>query len=66
MPKLVIYIFVTRQVAYPRAKMGTFFCTAGTQGQIAQILLLHVTKAGPDWAFTPRSSKNTKRMLISI
>jgi len=50
MPKLVIYIVVTRQVAYPWAKMGTylFCCTTVTQGQITQILLLHVTKAGPD------------------
>jgi len=24
-----------------------------TKGQIAQIVLLHVTKTGPDWAFTP-------------
>ena len=27
-------------------------CTTVTKGQIEQILLLHVTKAGPDWAFT--------------
>jgi len=30
------------------------------------MLLLHVKKAGPDRAFTPRNSKNTKRMQISV
>jgi len=33
---------------YPWAKMGTYFfcCTTVTQGQIVQILLLHVKKQG--------------------
>jgi len=44
----------------------SFCCTTVTKGQIAQILLLHVKKAGPDWTFTPRNSTNTKRMQISV
>jgi len=57
MPKLVIYRFVTWQVS-----MGTNFicCTTVTKGWIWHILLLHVKKAGSDWAFNPHNSKNTK------
>jgi len=44
----------------------SFCCTTVTKGQIAQILLLHVTKTGPDGEFTPRNSKNTKHMQISL
>ena len=42
--------------------MGTYFfcCTTVTQGQIVQILLLHVKKQGQIWAVTPHNSKQYK------
>ena len=42
--------------------MGTysFCCTAVTQGQIVQILLLHGNKQGQIWAVTPHNSKQYK------
>ena len=54
---------------YPWAKMGRYsFCfTTVTEGQIGQILSLHVKKERPNWPFTPlHNSKNTKLMQILI